>query len=72
MEVICFGTENPSGGKTTCSNIFAGFEVFAKHANELCDVAINHAQTGLFFWRSGVLVWPSGTRSNSTFQVQLH
>ena len=37
VEVICFGTENPSGGKTTCCNIFAGFEVFAKHANELCE-----------------------------------
>ena len=57
MEVTCFGTENPSRGKTTCCNIFAGFEVFAKHANELCDVAINHAQTGLFSGvRLGVLV----------------
>ena len=40
-ESDCFGTENPSRVKTTCCNIFTGFDVFAKYANEIYDVAIN-------------------------------
>ena len=40
-ESDCFGTENPSRVKTTCCNIFRGFQSFAKCANEIYDMAIN-------------------------------